>query len=79
MQKIIKIWLMLFLTLAGELSAQARLTINITQGVSQQIPVAVMPFSEQVIKNTQLPEGIAGVIADDLRNTSKNKTHCHGT
>ena len=74
----IRIYWLLFLTLIVTCSAQARLTINITQGVSSQIPVAVMPFNGQTIKNSQLPDGIAAVIADDLRNSGRIESQTSG-
>ncbi|WP_440993517.1 Tol-Pal system beta propeller repeat protein TolB [Cysteiniphilum litorale] len=78
MRNIIRIYWLLFLTLIVTCSAQARLTINITQGVSSQIPVAVMPFNGQIIKNSQLPDGIAAVIADDLRNSGRIESQTSG-
>lgn len=71
MQKITTLWLILFLTLGIPCSGQTRLTINITQGVSQKILVAVMPFGGQLIKNTSLSEGVFAMIADDLRNSGR--------
>ncbi|WP_117002194.1 MULTISPECIES: Tol-Pal system beta propeller repeat protein TolB [Cysteiniphilum] len=78
MRNMIRIYWLLFLTLIVTCSAQARLTINITQGVSSQIPVAVMPFNGQMIKNSQLPDGIAAVIADDLRNSGRIESQTSG-
>ncbi len=70
MQKLFQALTMIFLVVST-VAIQARLTINITQGVSQQIPVAVMPFSGAYPKNTEVPDGISYVIADDLRNSGR--------
>ncbi len=44
--------------------ARAELTIEITQGVDQPVPVAVAPFGWQQAQ--ALPEDVAQIIADDL-------------
>jgi TolB protein len=50
---------------------QKRLTINISKGVSQQIPIAVLAFTGSHIHHDSIPEGIAGVISDDLKNSGR--------
>lgn len=44
--------------------AQAELTIEITQGVDEPVPVAVVPFGWQQAQS--LPEDVAQIISDDL-------------
>ncbi len=45
--------------------ARAELTIEITQGNDQAVPVAVVPFSWN--GKGVLPENIAGIVGNDLR------------
>ncbi|WP_100550929.1 Tol-Pal system beta propeller repeat protein TolB [Caedibacter taeniospiralis] len=71
MYRLKQLCLIIFALFIAVLSAQARLTINITQGVSQQIPVAVMPFKGARVSDAQIPDGIAAIIADDLRNSGR--------
>ena len=59
-------------------TAAARLTVHITQGVSQQMPIAVLPFSGAASQSNLAPKGIAGVIQDDLRNSGRFKVMRNG-
>ena len=54
--------------------ANARLTINITQGISQQIPIAIFPFQGIQTNSLQTPDSIGAVIASDLTNSGRFKT-----
>jgi len=63
----------LALIILATTNAQGRLTININQGISQQVPIAVLAFSNSPINNTSMPEGIAAVISDDLTNSGRFK------
>ena len=67
--------IVVFLTLVALLttSVQARLTININQGISQQVPIAVLAFTGSPINNASVPEGIDAVISDDLINSGRFK------
>lgn len=44
--------------------ARAELTVEITQGVDQPTPVAVVPFAFNGVQ--ALPEDVAQVVSDDL-------------
>lgn len=57
-----RLWAVLLLVLAG--TARAELNIEITQGVDNPIPVAVVPFA--VTGAGFVPEDIAKIVADDL-------------
>ncbi|WP_119343454.1 Tol-Pal system beta propeller repeat protein TolB [Facilibium subflavum] len=61
--------LLLLILIAGV--TQARLTINITQGITQQIAVGILPFSGAHVQSRETPEGISGVISDDLKNSGR--------
>jgi TolB protein len=50
--------------------AHADLTISITQGVDKPYPSAVVPFANDV-KNANLPNGLSGVISNDLTNSGR--------
>ena len=49
--------------------ASADLTIEITKGSDEAIPIAVVPFSGQQSK--QLPEDIAQIVSDDLTHSGQ--------
>ncbi|MDF2690750.1 MAG: tol-Pal system beta propeller repeat protein TolB [Gammaproteobacteria bacterium] len=50
--------------------AQADLTISITQGVDKPYPIAVVPFGAD-LQNSNLPNGMSGVISNDLANSGR--------
>ncbi|MDO8954717.1 MAG: Tol-Pal system beta propeller repeat protein TolB [Gammaproteobacteria bacterium] len=50
--------------------AYADLTINITQGVDKPYPMAVVPFANDV-QTSNLPQGMTGVITNDLLNSGR--------
>jgi TolB protein len=50
--------------------AYADLTISITQGVDKPYPIAIVPFGND-IENANLPNGMTGVIANDLMNSGR--------
>lgn len=54
----------IILALFMSIAARAELTIEITQGVDEPTPVAVVPFSWQGAQ--ALPEDVAKVVSDDL-------------
>lgn len=54
------VWVILLLALSS--SAQAALTIEITGGAGNQIPVAIVPFAEE----NALPQSITAVVGADL-------------
>lgn len=56
--------LLLLLTFLLPVLARAELTIQITQGVDNPTPIAVVPFGLAGV--AQLPEDIAAIVADDL-------------
>lgn len=55
---------LLLLSTMFSVFARAELTIEITQGVDQPVPVAVVPFGWQQAQ--ALPEDVAQIVADDL-------------
>lgn len=54
--------LFLFLMLALPVGSQAALTIEITGGSAQQIPIAILPFAQN-----NAPDNLANIIGADLR------------
>ncbi|MEH6471954.1 MAG: Tol-Pal system beta propeller repeat protein TolB [Halopseudomonas sp.] len=62
MEQMIRLGCLLLVLLSS--LARAELTIEITQGVDQPVPIAVVPFSWQ--QSQSLPEDVAGIIASDL-------------
>ncbi|MET0050061.1 MAG: Tol-Pal system beta propeller repeat protein TolB [Candidatus Thiodiazotropha sp.] len=68
MKKIIHV---LFALLVWQSSAQAELTIEITEGVEGALPIAVVPFG---LEGTgRLPEDVAAVISADLQRSGRFK------
>lgn len=56
--------ILLCMALLGVSQVRAELTIEITQGVDNPVPVAAVPFG--LVGTTHLPEDIAQIVADDL-------------
>lgn len=56
--------ILLCMTLLGTSLVRAELTIEITQGVDNPVPVAAVPFG--LVGTTHLSEDIAQIVADDL-------------
>lgn len=54
--------------------AQADLTIQIVQGVNKPYPIAVIPFGSDLKNKWDLPNGIAGVVTQDLSNSGRFAT-----
>ena len=52
-------------------SAQALLNLELTQGMRQALPIAVVPFAGQ--DNLQSPDNIAAVVSNDLNNSGQFK------
>lgn len=50
--------------------AYADLTIDITQGVDKPYPIAIIPFANDVT-SASLPQGMTGVMSNDLRNSGR--------
>lgn len=68
MVRICKRWLVMVMAmLAMSFQARAELTIEVTQGVDQPTPVAVVPFKWE--GGFALPEDVASVISNDLGRT----------
>ncbi len=67
-----KLFIVLFLSLAWLQSAQADLTIEITEGVEGALPIAVVPFGWQGPASP--PVDVAGVINADLQRSGRFKT-----
>ncbi len=68
MKKIIHV---LFALLVWQSSAQAELTIEITEGVEGALPIAIVPFG---LEGTgRLPEDVAAVISADLQRSGRFK------
>ena len=51
--------------------AHADLTINIIQGVNKPYPIAVIPFGNDVQNMWATPNGISGIVAQDLTNSGR--------
>ncbi|MCX7122642.1 MAG: Tol-Pal system beta propeller repeat protein TolB [Gammaproteobacteria bacterium] len=49
----------------------ADLTINIIQGVNKPYPIAVIPFGNEVTNMWEVPNGVSGVVAQDLTNSGR--------
>jgi TolB protein len=69
MRKIFAFVFVLFFTIAS----YADLTIQIMQGVNKPYPVAVIPFGNDV-QTAITPNGISGVITQDLKNSGRFST-----
>ena len=68
MKKLLKTSLLLLLLFAG--TAQAALTIEITQGVEGALPIAVVPFGWSVDTGTA-PVNVAAIISADLSRSGR--------
>ncbi len=49
----------------------ADLTINIIQGVNKPYPIAVVPFGNDVQNMWAVPNGVSGIVAQDLTNSGR--------
>ncbi len=67
-----KLGLMILGLVLLPLVAQAELVVEVTRGVSEPTPIAVVPFSWS--GNTALPEDVAKIIDDDLSRSGLFKT-----
>ena len=56
-----------FMSLLCVISAHAILTIHITQGADKPFPIAIVPFSQPRIVAKNLPNGVSGVVINDLK------------
>ena len=65
--KFLKAFFLLFLVLSAAQSAFAQSVIRITQGNDAPAPIAVVPFGWQ--GGTPLPEDMAEIVSNDLRNS----------
>lgn len=65
--KMLKIWLTAFALLLVAQNLYAQGAIEITRGTDKASPIAVVPFGWQ--GGTPLPEDIAEIVANDLRNS----------
>jgi TolB protein len=61
-------WLLLACTLFAAVPAHAQLTIQITRGVTQPIPIAVVPFA---VTQGPLPVDVAAVVQADLERSGR--------
>ncbi|MGD9108820.1 MAG: Tol-Pal system beta propeller repeat protein TolB [Gammaproteobacteria bacterium] len=59
------------LLLTIQLPAQAVLNLELTAGLNQALPIAVVPFQEQ--NDSSLPVNISNIIAQDLKNSGRFK------
>ena len=50
----------------------ALLNLELTRGMSGAVPIAVLPFS---IQNETLPQDVASIITNDLRNSGRFKVY----
>jgi TolB protein len=55
------------IALLWAIGAHAILTIHITQGADKPFPIAIVPFSQPMVEAKYLPQGITGVVANDLK------------
>jgi TolB protein len=67
--KYIARWLVLAALLTGSRGALAVLTIEITQGMEDASPIAIVPFATPA--GVKLPEDIAGIISANLRRSGR--------
>lgn len=51
--------------------AYADLKIQIVQGVNKPYPIAVIPFGNDISNTWDLPNGISGVVSNDLNNSGR--------
>lgn len=71
MKKLVPLILAGFVSLAGTIPAQAQLRLTITSGVTDPIPIAVVPFSRAVPADGGLD--VASIIQKDLESTGRFK------
>lgn len=69
MRKILALMFSLFFIMA----TYADITIQIVQGMNKPYPIAIVPFGND-IKTSITPNGISGVITQDLRNSGRFST-----
>lgn len=69
MQKILAMGLLAILSVFS-MTAHADLVINVTQGTDKPFPVAIVPFGGEPTL-TNLPDGLSGVISNDLTLSGK--------
>jgi TolB protein len=52
-------------------SSHADLTIQIVQGVNKPYPIAIIPFGDDLTSSRDLPDGVTGIIHNDLVNSGR--------
>lgn len=55
-------------------ASYADLTIQIVQGVNKPYPIAVVPFGSDITNAWDLPNGISGIVMNDLNNSGRFST-----